>query len=85
MIADDLPSNMDYIDETYGAAAGLREILDEDLEEFGGTFTPDVNENDPNMVSRVGGETIRLLQPGPISATENHFNILPAISEEIPK
>ncbi len=34
MIFDDLPTNLDYLDESFGAAAGLRELVDEDLDQF---------------------------------------------------
>ncbi|KAI0035921.1 hypothetical protein K488DRAFT_42229 [Vararia minispora EC-137] len=84
MVSDDLPVNMDYLDESYGAAAGLREIDDSDLDDFGDTYTPDVDETDPHIISRVGGETIRLLQLDGLSIAENHFNSLPVIAEEIP-
>jgi autophagy-related protein 2 len=85
LIADDLPANMDYLDESYGAAAGLREMDDNDLDDFGDTFTPNVDEGDPTIILRVGGETVRVLQSSGLSTTENHFNILPAIPEEIPQ
>lgn len=34
MIYDDLPRNLDYIDESFGAAGGLRELREEDLDDF---------------------------------------------------
>ena len=34
LIQDDLPTNLDYLDESFGSAAGLRELRDEDLDEF---------------------------------------------------
>ncbi|THU88398.1 hypothetical protein K435DRAFT_969064 [Dendrothele bispora CBS 962.96] len=36
MIYDDLPTNMDFLDESYGAAAGLRELDDDDFNDFPG-------------------------------------------------
>ncbi|KZV69486.1 hypothetical protein PENSPDRAFT_481043 [Peniophora sp. CONT] len=85
MIADDLPVNMDYLDESFGAAAGLRELTEDDMDEFDATYTPDIDANDPSIISRVGGETIRLLEPEGIDVVENHFNTLPAITEELPQ
>ncbi|KAI0065395.1 hypothetical protein BV25DRAFT_1821795 [Artomyces pyxidatus] len=85
MIYDDLPSNLDYLDESFGAAAGLREYDDEDLE-FDDQYVPDnVETDDPSVVSRVGGETIRVLQPQGIQLVANYFNTLPALTEEIPR
>ncbi|KAG6814394.1 hypothetical protein H0H92_010980 [Tricholoma furcatifolium] len=82
MIYDDLPTNMDYLDESFGAAAGLRELRDDDLDEF------EVDEPQPpdhtdivtdgtGVVSRVGGETIKLLHPEGIKVVENFFDTIP--------
>lgn len=85
MIADDLPVNMDYLDESFGAAAGLRELTEDDMDEFDATYTPDIDYDDPSIISRVGGETIRILEPEGLDIVENHFNTLPAITEELPQ
>ena len=85
MIGDDLPVNMDYLDESFGAAAGLRELTEEDMDDFDATYTPVIDAYDPTIISQVGGETIRLLEPEGIEVVENHFNTLPAITEELPQ
>ncbi|VDB83052.1 unnamed protein product [Peniophora sp. CBMAI 1063] len=85
MIADDLPVNMDYLDESFGAAAGLREMTEEDMDDFDTTHTPEIDAYDPTIISQVGGETIRLLEPEGLEIVENHFNTLPAITEELPQ
>ncbi|KAG6917968.1 hypothetical protein DXG01_017152 [Tephrocybe rancida] len=88
MISDDLPTNLDYLDESFGAAAGLRELRDDDLDEFTldesqpeSTETPT---DGTGVVSRVGGETIKILRPEGINVTENYFESLPpqAIPDE---
>ncbi|RDB21446.1 Autophagy-related protein 2 [Hypsizygus marmoreus] len=83
MISDDLPTNMDYLDESFGSAAGLRELRDEDLDEF------DVDEMQPEappiinssngtgIISRIGGETIKILRPEGIQISEYYFDTLP--------
>lgn len=77
MIDDDLPRNLDYLDDSFGAAGGLRELDDDDIDEF----TPhDVRQNSAEgsgVVSALGGETIRLLTHQPLKIIENYFNTLP--------
>ncbi|ESK94572.1 hypothetical protein Moror_7968, partial [Moniliophthora roreri MCA 2997] len=79
MIYDDLPTNLDYLDESFGAAAGLREMCDEDLDDFddndiGPSTSP---ESTPGLVSKVGGETIRMLRPEGLSIVDHYFDTLP--------
>lgn len=77
MINDDLPTNPYYLDEDFGSAAGLRELQDDDLDDF------DVNEyscatpvaGKVNVVSNIGGETIRIIKP--IRAIEHHYDTIP--------
>ena len=60
-------------------AASLSEDIPEDeFDEFEDKYNhpPDLNE-DPKLVSRYGGETIRLLQPEGIHIVEHHFDTLP--------
>ncbi|KAG6866970.1 hypothetical protein C0991_003886 [Blastosporella zonata] len=89
MISDDLPTNMDYLDESFGAAAGLRELRDDDLDEFDNEESPPeysgTTADGTGVVSRVGGETIKMIRPEGISLTENYFDSLPPqdIHEEI--
>lgn len=92
MIYDDLPSNPDYLDVSFGAAAGLRELDDDDLdmddqsqsEQIGGTDLPSYSA-DNGVVSSVGGETVRLLDPVGLHVVENFFNTLPALVESSPQ
>ncbi|KAJ6630872.1 hypothetical protein B0H10DRAFT_2160244 [Mycena sp. CBHHK59/15] len=81
MINDDLPTNMDYLDESFGAAAGLRELRDDDLDDFDvedsvdrGSPPPGVT---PGIVSKVGGETIKILRPEGLHIVENYFDTIP--------
>ncbi|KAG6898364.1 hypothetical protein C0992_009039 [Termitomyces sp. T32_za158] len=76
MIYDDLPTNMDYLDESFGAAAGLRELRDDDLDEFD-VEGSDNSSSGVGVVSKVGGETIKMLRPEGIKVTENYFRTVP--------
>ena len=81
MINDDLPSNLDYLDASFGTAAGLRELRDDDLDEFdlkeaeSGRVTPTQVSQQLGITSNVGGETIKLLAP--LNIIEHHFDTLP--------
>jgi autophagy-related protein 2 len=74
MIIDHLPSNPDYLDESFGAAAGFREIGDDEFDE---EDIPASNENADGALSNVGGETIRILSDSGIKVVEHHFDNLP--------
>lgn len=91
MINDDLPTNLDYLDDSFGTAAGLRELRDDDLDDFDredlADFGP-VPGSVPlqsNVISSVGGETIRMIAPQGIHIVEHYFNTLPAVSEAATK
>jgi autophagy-related protein 2 len=92
MIYDDLPSNPDYLDVSFGAAAGLRELNDDDLDmddpsqskQLGGANLPSYPA-DKGVISSVGGETIKLLDPNGLCAVDNFFNTLPASVETSPQ
>jgi autophagy-related protein 2 len=83
MINDDLPTNMDYLDESFGAAAGVQELRDDDLDDFdigdsAGRDSVPVGRTQPRgIVSKVGGETIKMLRPDGLRITENYFDTLP--------
>ena len=92
MINDDLPSNPDYLDVSFGAAAGLRELDDDDLDmddssqsQLMGSTKPPSYPADTGVISSVGGETIKVLDPNGLHAVENFFNILPALLEASPQ
>lgn len=78
MVNDDLPSNLDYLDASFGTAAGLRELRDDDLDEFdledAGRVTPTQNALQLGVISNVGGETIKILRP--FNVVGNHFDTL---------
>ena len=87
MINDDLPANLDYLDESFGAAAGLRELRDDDLDEFNldeaetGRMTPTLVEPQIGIISNIGGETIKMIRP--LKIVENHFDTLPPDSTNV--
>lgn len=91
MVDDDLPSNLEYLDASYGTAAGFREILDEDADDdFGlhiGTATATFV-NPPGgigVISNAGGETVKMLTTS-IPIIENFYdNILPDSITGIPE
>ncbi|KAF8559774.1 hypothetical protein OG21DRAFT_1503004 [Imleria badia] len=77
MISDDLPVNQDYLDVSFGTAAGLRELRDDDLEDF--DMEEQTGRNSPvigqlGIVSNVGGETVRILKP--FSFVEHYFDTI---------
>lgn len=74
MINDDLPRNLEYLDASFGAAAGLRPFDDEENEFFPEETGTDTNEVD-NIVSRHGGETIKVLN-FPIEVIDNYYDTL---------
>lgn len=80
MIYDDLPTNLDYLDESFGTAAGLRELRDDDLEDFdvegGDSDTAVLDDGGVGVTSKVGGETIKMLY-AEIGGVENYFDNLP--------
>lgn len=81
MIYDDLPTNLDYLDESFGAAAGLRELTDDDFDEFDTTEIDARNVSVTNssigIISSVGGETIKLLDEEGINIIEDYYDTLP--------
>ncbi|KAJ6502482.1 hypothetical protein C8R45DRAFT_818480 [Mycena sanguinolenta] len=80
MINDDLPTNLDYLDESFGTAAGLRELRDEDLDDFDVDDSLDINSQAvgaAGIVSKVGGETIKMLRPDGLRIVEHYFDTLP--------
>jgi autophagy-related protein 2 len=77
MIQDDLPSNADYLDESYGAAAGFRELRDDDFDEFDVGDIPVSSNSMSGVISSIGGETIRVLTEGGIHPVQHYFNTLP--------
>ena len=77
MISDDLPANQDYLDASFGTAAGLRELRDDDFEEFDAEERTDRNTpviGQLGIVSNVGGETVRILKP--LTFNEHHFDTI---------
>ena len=67
LIGDDLPSNPEYLDASFGAAAGLRVLDDDEDESFSVEET-----------TFGGGETIKILH-SPIEIIENYYdNIVPS-------
>lgn len=85
MIQDDLPNNLDYLDESFSAAAGLRELTDDDLDEFGNDGADDRDDPD-GLVSRYGGETVRMLHPEGLRIVEHHFDtITPDTDDDAPE
>ena len=79
MIYDDLPTNLDYLDVSFGTAAGLRELCDEDLDDFDDEepLVHNGRVGDANTISRVGGETIKIFEAGGLGVVEDHFLMIP--------
>ena len=79
MIEDDLPTNPDYLDESFGTAAGLRELSDDEFDEsdMDSSYTNMGAERPQGVTSAFGGETIRMLKPEGLHIVENYFETLP--------
>ncbi|KAL5490249.1 ATG2 [Sanghuangporus weigelae] len=76
MVDDDLPKNPEYLDASFGAAAGLRPLDDEDVEDgFYPEGNDDISQSSGNIIARHGGETIKMLH-SPIEVVENYFDTL---------
>lgn len=83
LINDDLPTNPEYLDASFGAAAGFRDLTDSDLEGFDEGDEPLRNPNAPpaepteaGVIETIGGETVRLLGPQGIHPIEGYFDVL---------
>lgn len=90
MIYDDLPTNPDYLDESFGAAAGLREFSDDELDDLdddddGGSMVQNTAfaEVEPGGDSNYNGETIKVYSEG-INVIEEYYDNLPAELSESP-
>ena len=84
MIHDDLPTNIDYLDESFSATAGLRELRDEDLDDFSDVHDFEVDlassateRSGTGIISRVRGETVKMMRQEGIQVVENFFESLP--------
>jgi len=86
MVEDDLPTNPDYIDASYGSAAGVRDLTDEDLDDFdegdfSGRRTP--TQGDRGVVSVTGGETIKMLTQEGLNIIEGYYDNLPLNTDNL--
>lgn len=85
MINDDLPTNPDYLDESFGPAAGLRELQDDDLYDFDPDVDPSEDQRTPGSTdhpqSSFGGETIKMLAQS-IEIVEHFYDTLPPYTED---
>lgn len=80
MINDDLPTNPEYLDNSFGAAAGLRELEDDDLDEFYPESESTLQSSE-TIVSKFGGETIKMLCPS-ITIIENFYDTITSSATE---
>ncbi|KZT70159.1 hypothetical protein DAEQUDRAFT_226544 [Daedalea quercina L-15889] len=78
MIYDDLPTNPDYLDESFGAAAGLRELDDDEFDESDVDVPASVGDTTDkgSNTSTYGGETIRMLRPEGLQIIEHYFDTM---------
>ena len=85
MIDDDLPTNEYYLEESFGAAGGLREfsdgefsdISDEEGSNGGGRTTPTRDMVHHGIISNHGGETVKILDATRgVRIIENYFDNL---------
>ena len=81
MIDDDLPSNLDYLDDSFSATAGLKVLSDDESDEFY-PEDPDQTRDQTGVIATYGGETIRLLDPQGLHIVEHYFDTLPSDSAD---
>lgn len=79
MIRDNLPLNTEYLEDSFGAAAGFRDITEDDLEDFIDPDDPEAAYAQGSNTSRgVAHETIRILDPLGVRPVEYYFdNMIP--------
>ncbi|KAF8317481.1 hypothetical protein DL93DRAFT_2165719 [Clavulina sp. PMI_390] len=75
MIRDDLPSNIDYLEDSFGAAAGFRDITEDDLEDFDDPEAAFAAYAYPTM--NTAKEEARILDPLGVRPVEYYFDNLP--------
>jgi autophagy-related protein 2 len=81
MIEDDLPKNLDYLDDSFSATAGLKVLSDDDSDDFY-PEDPDRVTDQTGVIGTYGGETIRLFDPEGLHIVEHHFDTLPPDSAD---
>lgn len=81
MVEDDLPSNLEYLDDSFSATAGLKVLDDEESDEFY-PGDPSHTGEQTGVVETYGGETIRLLDPHGLHPVEHYFDSLPPDSAD---
>lgn len=75
LISDDLPSNPEYLDASFSAAAGFRE-LDDDEDEFSLDEEQIPRDTSGIIISKHGGETVRMLLSNNLSVTEFFYDTM---------
>ncbi|GJE87153.1 autophagy-related protein 2 [Phanerochaete sordida] len=81
MVEDDLPSNLEYLDDSFSATAGLKVLDDDESDEF---YPQDPNStgDQTGVIATYGGETIRLLDPEGLHPVQHYFDTLPPDSAD---
>lgn len=82
MMDDDLPTNLDYLDDSFGSLVGTHGIDDKETDEFSVHDADFARVEQEGVISLVGGETIRLLNPDGFRIVEHHFDTLVPESPE---
>lgn len=73
LVEDDLPQNLEYLDDAFSPAGGLRAF--DELDDFEDEYA--ISYDQPGIIGKYGGETIRLLDAKGLHAIENYFETLP--------
>ncbi|EKM55349.1 uncharacterized protein PHACADRAFT_208868 [Phanerochaete carnosa HHB-10118-sp] len=81
MVDDDLPSNLEYLDDSFSAAAGLKVLDDDESDEFYPQDPSSVGDQ-RGVVGAYGGETIRLLDSQGLRPVEHYFDAFPPDSAD---
>ena len=81
MIYDDLPTNLEYLGESFSASAGLRELPDDESEDDIFQHPTTSPGNTDGIISYHGGETVRMFQPE-LGTVEHFFETLQPATED---
>ena len=73
---DDLPTNLDYLDDSFGSLAGTHGADDQEADEFSVHDADYARVDQEGVISLIGGETIKLLNSDLLRIVEHHFDTL---------
>lgn len=76
MMEDDVPTNPDYLDDSFGRIPNTYQPEDDESDDFNVYDAQSITIGQDGIISLVGGETIKMLQPEGLRIVEHHFNTI---------